>query len=87
MGAVRQELAVTRRRQAVSEGSLPPMVAGNLGNDQIWRGGKGRGEKGTRTRVVGEGSEDFLEGRRGYRDVTCREAGEDVRSRGEEYCV
>ena len=73
----------TRWRREVSEGSLLTMVEGNLGNDQICRGGEGRGERGARTMNVGEGPDDSLEERGGYRHVTWRETGEDVGSRGE----
>ena len=61
-------------------------MAGNLRTDQIGRGGERRGERCARTRAVGEGTDDLLEERRGYGDVTWSEAGEDVGSRGEEYC-
>ena len=46
-------------------------------------GGEGRKERGVRTRAAGVGRDNFLEKRRGYGDVTWREAGEDVGSRGE----
>ena len=45
------------------------------------------GESGSaRTRAVGEGPGDSIDERRGYGDVTWREAGGDVGSHGEEYC-
>ena len=61
-----------RWRGKVSEVSLSPMVAGNLGTEWSRRGGEGRGEHGARKRAVGEGSDDSLEERRGYGDVTWR---------------
>ena len=61
-------------------------MAGNLVTKRIRRGGKGRREQGARTRAVGEGPDDSLEEKRVYGDVNWREAGEDVGSKGEEYC-
>ena len=69
----------------VSEGSLSPTVAGNFGTEQSRRGGKGRVERGARTRAVGKGPDNSLDERIGYGDVTWRESGEDVGSRGKEY--
>ena len=76
----------TRWRRDISEVSLSPKVEVNLRTDQSRRESEGRGEQGTRTRAVGEGQDDSLDERRGYGDVTWREAGENVRSRREEYC-
>ena len=61
---------VACRRWAASEGSISPTVAGNLGTKQRQRSGEGRGERGERTRAVGEGPDDSLEERGGYGDVT-----------------
>ena len=61
-----------RRWQATSE----PSGAGGAAKE---------GESGSvRTRALGEGLGDSLEEMRGYGDMTWREAGEDVGSRGEE---
>ena len=76
----------TRWRRDISEVSLLPKVGVNLGTDQSRRESEGRGERGTRTRAVGAGRDNSLDTRRGYGDVTWREAGEDIGSRGEEYC-
>ena len=51
------------------------------------RGAAKEGEsRSARTRAVGEGLDDSLEESRVYVDVTWREAGGDVGSRGEDYC-
>ena len=70
----------------VSEGSLLPTVAGNLGTERRRRGSEGRGEQGARTTEAGECPDDSLEESRGFGDVTWMEAGEVFGSHGEEYC-
>ena len=60
-GAASQALAGARRRRAVSEGSLSPTVAGNLGTEWSRRGREGMGERGARTRAVGEVPDDLLD--------------------------
>ena len=57
-------------------------MTGKLGTKRSWTGGKERGERGARPRAVGEGSENSLEERRRYGDMTWRESGEDVGSSG-----
>ena len=84
-----------RRRWAVSEGSLLPTVGGNLGTKRIQRGGEVRGERertdkggggGVPGKGGGEGSGKFAREKEGIRRRDLGEAGECVRSHGEEYC-
>ena len=61
-GAACQALVGSRRRRAVSEGSLLPTVAGNLVTEQSQRGGKGRGEQERAGKGGGGGSGRFARG-------------------------
>ena len=56
-----------RRKRAVSEGSLSPTEAGNLGTERIRRGGEGRGERERTDKGGGGGSGRFARGKEGIR--------------------
>ena len=65
VGAAIHTLAGVCRRQAVSEGSLSPTVAGNIRTERSRRGGEGSRERERAEKGGGGGSGRFARGKEG----------------------